>query len=80
VSSSDAAVAGCEFTSIVDIPGAGTVSVGVARASGAKCARCWNFSNLVGADAKHSTLCERCVPIVNASHPDLVVAAPAPAP
>jgi len=79
VTSSDAATAGCDFKSIVDVPGAGTVSVGVARASGAKCARCWNFSNLVGVDAKHATLCERCVPIVNASHPDLVVAAPAPA-
>ena len=76
VDSSDAAVNGCDFTSVVDVPGAGAVSVGVARAEGHKCARCWNFSPLVGTDAKHPQLCERCVPIVNATHPDLVVPEP----
>jgi len=73
VTSSADAIANCEFKSISSISGAGTVSVGVTRALGHKCARCWNFSPLVGADSKHSQLCERCVPIVNASHPDLVV-------
>ena len=76
VDSSDEAVNGCDFTSVVDVPGAGAVSVGVARAEGHKCARCWNFSPLVGTDAKHAQLCERCVPIVNATHPDLVVPEP----
>ena len=77
--SSDVAIAGCDFKSVVDVPGAGTVSIGVARAAGSKCARCWNFSPLVGSDAKHSQLCERCVPIVNATHPALVVPEPAAA-
>jgi isoleucyl-tRNA synthetase len=77
-SSAAQAVDGCEFKSITDVPGAGSVSVGIARAAGHKCARCWNFSTLVGADAKHSQLCERCVPIVNATHPDLVVPEPEP--
>jgi isoleucyl-tRNA synthetase len=75
VSSGNEAVAGCDFKSVVDIPGAGAVSVGVRRAAGHKCARCWNFSTLVGSDAKHSQLCERCAPIVLKNHPDLVVAA-----
>ncbi len=40
---------------------AGEVTVGVARAVGSKCARCWNYSESVGAGAD---LCERCSPVV----------------
>jgi isoleucyl-tRNA synthetase len=36
----------------------------VAHADGAKCERCWSWSNAVGADKTHPTLCERCVSIV----------------
>merc|ERR1719164_247773 len=42
----------------------GEVLVGVAKAEGAKCERCWSYSGRVGADASHPTLCERCVPVV----------------
>ena len=40
------------------------VVVGIARAAGEKCQRCWSFSPLVGADAEHPSLCERCGPVV----------------
>ena len=40
------------------------LSVGVARAQGEKCERCWVYSKTVGEDAKHPTLCSRCAGIV----------------
>ena len=40
------------------------IAVGIARAEGEKCQRCWAFSPLVGADPEHPTLCERCGPVV----------------
>jgi isoleucyl-tRNA synthetase len=44
----------------------GEVLVGVSKAGGAKCGRCWNYSTLVGAHAGHPALCERCAPVVEA--------------
>jgi isoleucyl-tRNA synthetase len=41
-----------------EIPG---LLVGVSRAKGAKCNRCWNYSGTVGANAEHPTLCARCL-------------------
>lgn len=40
------------------------VAVDVAKASGAKCARCWRYDLEVGADAEHPTLCARCQDVV----------------
>jgi isoleucyl-tRNA synthetase len=40
------------------------VVTGVTRAEGSKCQRCWNYSTLVGSDAEHPTLCERCSPVI----------------
>ena len=40
------------------------LEIDVAKADGAKCERCWNYSATVGADAVFPTLCERCVPVV----------------
>ncbi len=34
--------------------------IGVAKADGAKCERCWNYSTRVGEDAAYPTVCERC--------------------
>lgn len=58
-----------EFTSTVDLqvtPEAGKkeLSIGICRAAGQKCERCWHFSESVGDDENHPTLCERCAPIV----------------
>jgi isoleucyl-tRNA synthetase len=36
-------------------------AVSVARADGAKCERCWNFSPRVGENSAWPTICERCV-------------------
>jgi len=41
-----------------DIPG---LVVGVSRAKGEKCHRCWNYSSTVGESRKHPTLCARCL-------------------
>ena len=39
----------------------GPLAVEVARAPGAKCPRCWTFSEAIGASAAHPELCPRCV-------------------
>ena len=40
------------------------LSVTVARADGDKCDRCWVYSDSVGQDAEHPTLCGRCAAIM----------------
>ncbi|MGE0519538.1 MAG: isoleucine--tRNA ligase [Candidatus Binatia bacterium] len=42
------------------------LAVAVEHARGAKCSRCWNFSEVVGTAADHPELCERCLPVVRA--------------
>jgi isoleucyl-tRNA synthetase len=58
----------CPFhDTLASSSGAGEISVGVARADGAKCARCWNFSPAVGSGREpYTDLCERCKPVVTA--------------
>lgn len=36
-------------------------TIGVDKADGSKCPRCWNYSVEIGLSAIHSELCERCV-------------------
>lgn len=38
--------------------------VGVARAAGEKCARCWTYSEELGANAQHAELCPRCAAVL----------------
>ena len=38
------------------------LSVGVVKAEGEKCDRCWNYSTRVGTISEHPLLCDRCVP------------------
>jgi isoleucyl-tRNA synthetase len=45
------------------------LAVAVEPARGAKCGRCWNFSEAVGRDADHPELCERCLPVVRGLAP-----------
>lgn len=40
------------------------VSVTVEKASGEKCERCWVYSDSVGKNSQHPTLCERCVKVI----------------
>ena len=49
------------------------MTVGVAKASGAKCVRCWGYTTDLGGDERHPELCARCTPIVIAVDPDLRV-------
>ncbi|XP_020261568.1 isoleucine--tRNA ligase, chloroplastic/mitochondrial isoform X1 [Asparagus officinalis] len=39
--------------------------IGVARADGNKCERCWNYSSQVGSFPEHPTLCARCFDVVD---------------
>ncbi|KAL3648693.1 Isoleucine--tRNA ligase, chloroplastic/mitochondrial [Castilleja foliolosa] len=50
------------------------VSIGVSRANGLKCERCWNFSTQVGAYEDHPTLCSRCHSVVSQPIPALAAA------
>ncbi|MGD8376474.1 MAG: isoleucine--tRNA ligase [Acidobacteriota bacterium] len=45
------------------VPG---LAVGVRRAAGSKCGRCWNYSTHVGESQEMPELCERCLPVVTA--------------
>jgi len=36
------------------------LKVRIEKAVGRKCARCWNYSERVGEDARYPTVCERC--------------------
>jgi isoleucyl-tRNA synthetase len=46
-----------------EIPG---LIIEVDKARGRKCERCWVWSQRIGEDSAHPTLCERCVPVVRA--------------
>jgi isoleucyl-tRNA synthetase len=42
------------------------LTVGVSRAAGTKCARCWNYRPSVGTHPAHPEVCDRCHAVVNA--------------
>ena len=42
----------------------GELEVGVVKAEGEKCERCWCYSSTVGESAEHPTLCARCAAIL----------------
>ncbi len=46
--------------------GTGAVTVGVSKAAGQKCDRCWNYSVHVGEDKNYPTVCERCSAVLRA--------------
>jgi isoleucyl-tRNA synthetase len=39
-----------------------TLEIGLDKADGEKCDRCWNYSTRVGTISEHPLLCDRCVP------------------
>ena len=41
------------------------LAIGVVKADGHKCDRCWNYSTHVGESIKHPLICERCVSAVD---------------
>lgn len=40
------------------------LSVSVSKADGEKCERCWKYSDTVGADSEHPTLCAHCAGVI----------------
>lgn len=56
------------------IQGRSRVWIGVSRAKGMKCERCWNYTPQVGSFVEHPTLCGRCYKAV-AIQPESAVAA-----
>lgn len=50
------------------------VWIGVSKAEGSKCERCWNYSPKVGSFPEHPTLCSRCYPVVAIQSPHAVAA------
>ncbi len=40
------------------------IEVGISRAEGIKCPRCWTFSAAAGSDPEHPELCPRCTAVV----------------
>jgi isoleucyl-tRNA synthetase len=52
------------MTESPEIPG---LVIGVEKARGQKCQRCWVWSERVGEDPRHPTICERCAPVVSAA-------------
>lgn len=49
----------------------GDVRVGVAKAQGDKCERCWRYTPEVGENEAHPTLCARCAQVVTESYADV---------
>jgi len=43
------------------------LKVEIKKAKGNKCSRCWNYSEAVGSNKEHPTLCERCLMRVNSN-------------
>jgi isoleucyl-tRNA synthetase len=93
VSGSETAATSCAYHDSVVVGGSSSSSgagnedgvrvvVGVDRARGRKCARCWNYSEAVGSFAAegHEELCERCFPVIQGMgfvKPAVAAAAPA---
>ncbi|MFA4992069.1 MAG: isoleucine--tRNA ligase [Candidatus Omnitrophota bacterium] len=53
------------IVSQVEVEKGGSREINVVKADGKKCSRCWNWSVFVGSDVNHSTLCQRCLSVVN---------------
>ena len=57
-------VNGFRLTARDNIRATSGITLTVGRAGGEKCARCWVYSDTVGNDKNHPTLCARCAHIV----------------
>lgn len=67
VDSREDVLAACaEGLTVLAEAGESGCSVGVSRAGGAKCERCWYHCESVGTHSDHPTLCTRCDDVVEA--------------
>jgi isoleucyl-tRNA synthetase len=48
------------ITSAIEIIAGDALAIRVSTAFGTKCERCWHYSDELGADPAHPTLCGRC--------------------
>ncbi len=48
----------------LDLPDGGKLAVSVTKAAGEKCERCWIYSDELGSDPEHPTLCPRCAAVM----------------
>jgi isoleucyl-tRNA synthetase len=62
---SEAAATGVSGVSAYDA-GLLNCRIAVGKAEGAKCERCWKYDTMVGSDATHPTVCQRCAAVLNA--------------
>lgn len=60
--SSEEVLGKCKYT----IAGQNGLTIGVSKASGKKCDRCWYYSDNVGHDHDHNDICLRCAAVVKA--------------
>lgn len=60
----DAKMEEIPYTGECLIEGKTKVWIGISRAEGSKCERCWNFSRQVGSFTEHPTLCGRCYNVI----------------
>lgn len=70
----DEQVANIPYSGECLIQGKSKVWIGISRASGSKCERCWNYSHQVGSFSDHPTLCSRCYDVVAVQIPPEVAA------
>ena len=65
IKSVESELAAAFIVSAVEVlAGDGELKVEVSKATGEKCERCWAFSETVGKDAEHPTLCSRCAKVL----------------
>jgi len=48
------------ITSAIELIAGDALSISVSASKGIKCERCWHYSDEIGSDAMHPTLCPRC--------------------
>ena len=63
-----------KYSGTCAVEGYGDLWIGVAKANGRKCERCWNYCPEVGSFAQHSTLCGRCYKVISSKHENKVAA------
>jgi isoleucyl-tRNA synthetase len=68
VSSKEELEAVCPTYVLPENEGESGVLVGVTKASGRKCERCWYYSENVGTDHEHTDICPRCADVIRSDN------------
>jgi isoleucyl-tRNA synthetase len=62
---SEETMSGVSYTGKFSDPRTGDIWIGVTRADGAKCERCWVYAQDVGSFVDHPSLCSRCHGVID---------------